>query len=388
MLRGEDFLRALVEHTSEGILVYDAETKRVVFSNPALQDMLLYTRAELQQMTLYDFNAHDQEDVDSRVRDILKAGDRFLGERRYRCKEGSLIDVEVHSSVLSYYGSTVVCALVRDVTERKRAEAERERLHREKSDIARTLQRALLPPRLPEVPGAEVAACYVPAGEGTDVGGDFYDLFSIPGDGWAVVMGDVSGKGTEAAVLTSLAHYTLRATAMHMGSPSQVLSVLNEEILRQTDGERFFSLAYGDLHPTKRGASLTTVRCGHPPPLLLRTSGSVEELGEPGMVLGVVSDPKLIESAVDLAPGDAVVFYTDGVTEARSPDGAFFGEEGLVALLGPCAGKSAEEIAGEIEREVVAFQASVSRDDIAVLVLRVAGGKGKVEVSHQFVGGH
>ena len=374
MLRGEDFLRALVERTSEGILVYDAETKRVVFSNPALQDMLLYTRAELQQMTLYDFSAHDQEHVDSRVRDILKAGDRFLGERRYRRKVGSQIDVEVHSSVLSYYGSKVVCAVVRDITERKRAEAERERLHREKSDIALTLQRALLPPRLPEVPGAEVAACYVAAGEGTDVGGDFYDLFSVPGKKWVLVMGDVSGKGTEAAALTSLAHYTLRATAMHVGRPRQVLSVLNEEILRQTDGERFFSVAYGDFHPTKRGARLTTVRCGHPPPLLLRASGRVEELGEPGMVLGVVPDPKLTESAVYLAPGDAAIFYTDGVTEARFPDGTFFGEEGLVALLGPCAGKSAEEIAREIEREVVAFQASMASDDIAVLVLRVTGG--------------
>lgn len=374
MLRGEDFLRALVEHTSEGILGYDAETKRVVFSNPALQKMLLYTRADLQQMTIYDFSAHGREDVDSRVRAILKAGDHFLGERRYRCKDGSLIDVEVHSSVLSYYGSKVVCALVRNVTERKRVEAERERLYREKSDITRTLQRALLPPRLPEVPGAEVAACYVAAGEGTDVGGDFYDLFSVPGNGWVAVMGDVSGKGAEAAVLTSLAHYTLRATAMHAGGPSQVLSVLNEEILRQTNGERFFSVAYGNLHPTERGARFITVRCGHPPPLLLRASGHVEELGEPGMVLGVIPDPKMTESSVNLAPGDAVVLYTDGVTEARSPDGAFFGEEGLVALLKPCAGKSAEEVAGKIEREVVAFQANVASDDIAVLVLRVTGG--------------
>src|SRR3954449_6152741 len=106
--------------------------------------MLLYTPVEVHGMTLYDLSVHKQEDVDSHVKDILKAGNNFVGERRYRHKDGSVIDVEVHSSVLSYYSQEVVCAFIRDITERKKAEAERERLLKEKSNIARTLQKALL----------------------------------------------------------------------------------------------------------------------------------------------------------------------------------------------------------------------------------------------------
>ena len=284
--------------------------------------------------------------------------------------------------------------IARDVTERKLAEEETQKLHREKSEIARILQNALLPPRLPEVPGFELAARYVAVGEGVEVGGDFYDVFptadgGVSSSSWVVVLGDVSGKGPEAAALTSLARHILRATAVHAGAPGQALAALNEEILRQTEGERFFSVVLGELRPNAGsdgvpGARLNLVRGGHPAPFLLRAvraggpdgtgeSGGVvvEELGEPGTVLGIRPDPKLPESVARLGPGDAAVFYTDGVTEARTPEGAFFGEEGLRATLEKCAGLSAEEIAEKLEGEVLAFQRGAVRDDAAILVLRV-----------------
>jgi serine phosphatase RsbU (regulator of sigma subunit) len=258
------------------------------------------------------------------------------------------------------------------------------RLYRGRSEIARTLQEGLLPSRLPYVPGVEVGLRYLPVGE-VDVGGDFYDLFehskvyqggsTHPFPSWGVLVGDVSGKGAEAAALLALARYTIRSLSMYLTAPSAVLAGLNEAMLRQRHDHKFCTATYATLETCegegKRKAKITVSRGGHPPPILLKADGSIHRIGDPGRVIGVFEDPHLTEQEILLLPGDAVVFYTDGVIEARSSGGDFFGEGRLVALLRGCVDLDATSIAGQIENATLDFQDNTPRDDIAVLVLRL-----------------
>lgn len=249
------------------------------------------------------------------------------------------------------------------------------RLYRDRSEIARILQRSLLPPHLPEPPGVEVGAEYLPVGEANEVGGDFYDLINIAEDGWVVVIGDARGKGAEAATVTALVRYTIRAVTLKVDRPSEVLTALNEAMLQQLPEDRFCTVACVRLEPEdgSPGVGLDVSRAGHPPPLVVRPDGSVEEVGCSGRVLGVFPDAELQDTPLRLMPGEALVLYTDGVTEARSPDGEFFGEERLRALLRSCAGLEAGAFASRIKGVVLEFQEGYPRDDLAILVLRVRG---------------
>jgi serine phosphatase RsbU (regulator of sigma subunit) len=244
------------------------------------------------------------------------------------------------------------------------------RLYTERSYIARTLQESLLPIELPDIPGVEAAARFRPTGEGNEVGGDFYDMFETGTRGWAVVMGDVCGKGPDAAAVTALARYTLRAAAMRERLPSRSLAVLNEALLRQRDDRRFCTVAYAYIEKLDRGARVGVACGGHPLPLLLREDGRVEAVGEPGTLLGVVPDPDLEDRAVTLEPGDSLIFYTDGVIESRGD--SHIDERRLAELIGTCAGAGADAIAAKVEEAAVLSQGGNPRDDIAVLVLRVA----------------
>jgi serine phosphatase RsbU (regulator of sigma subunit)/PAS domain-containing protein len=258
--------------------------------------------------------------------------------------------------------------LAEELGRRAGAAVENAWLYAERVHIAKTLQSSLLPPRLPSVPGVEVATAFRAAGEGYDVGGDFYDLFNT-GAGWAIVIGDVCGKGPEAAALTGLARYTLRTAAMQEDDPSRILTLLSEAIFQQRTDAQFCTAAYGRLELEPVGARLTVSSGGHPLPLLMREEGAVEQLGVPGTLLGAIPDTKLADRSVHLRPGEAVVFYTDGVIEAGSPRGAF-GLESLIAVLKSCVGRTAEEIAERIESAVAGVEENPS-DDVAVLVLRV-----------------
>jgi PAS domain S-box-containing protein len=251
--------------------------------------------------------------------------------------------------------------------------ADNARLYRDRSEIARVLQRSLLPPHLPEIPGVEVGAEYLPVGEANDVGGDFYDLINSVDDGWLCAIGDVRGKGVEAASVTALARYTIRAVTLKDDRPSEVLAALNEAMLRQLPEDRFCTAACVRLEPQdgSAGVGVDVSRAGHPPPLVIRSEGTVEEVGCSGRVLGVFPDSELLDTSLRLMPGEALVLYTDGVTEARSPDGDFFGEGRLRDLLGSCADCDAETLARRIKDDVLDFQEGYPRDDLAVLVLRV-----------------
>jgi serine phosphatase RsbU (regulator of sigma subunit) len=191
-------------------------------------------------------------------------------------------------------------------------------------------------------------------------------------DGWICSIGDVRGKGVEAASVTALARYTIRAVTMRDDRPSEVLAALNEAMLRQLPEDRFCTAACIRLEPEDglSGVGIDVSRAGHPAPLLLRPDGPVEEVGCTGRALGVFDDAELGDSSLRIMPGEALVLYTDGVTEARSPDGDFFGEERLRDLLRSCSGLDAASLAGRIKNVVLDFQEGDPRDDLAVLVLR------------------
>src|SRR5919197_418720 len=245
------------------------------------------------------------------------------------------------------------------------------RLYQERSDTARTPQSSLLPPGLPTIDGVELAARYRAAGEGNEVGGDFYDVFAWD-EAWAVVIGDVCGKGPDAAAITALARYTVRAVTLHEHTPSATLQTLNDAMLRQLSGDQFCTVALGRVDPLDGGGFRVVLSLGgHPPPLVLRASGGVEALAQQGTLLGVVDHPRLEDSEHVLDVGDTLLLYTDGVTEARVRSWEL-GEQGLVSLLKGCAGQAAAEIVETIERAVVGVQAGDPRDDIALLALRAS----------------
>ncbi len=242
------------------------------------------------------------------------------------------------------------------------------RLYTERTRIAHTLQAKLLPERLPEIPNTQLAARYRAAGELNEVGGDFYDVFARSGSEWALVVGDVSGKGAEAAAVTALARYTLRAAAMDALSPAQALQRLNQAML--ADGSSQFAtvvLAYVAEAP--EGLRVRLALGGHPPPLLLRADGGVEPAGAFGGLLGLLDEPRLRDADTEMRPGDVMLLYTDGVTEA-GPRGAPFGQTGLASLLCGLAGRAPQEVVDAVEAAVVGAQTGEPRDDIALLALR------------------
>jgi sigma-B regulation protein RsbU (phosphoserine phosphatase) len=209
------------------------------------------------------------------------------------------------------------------------------------------------------------------------VGGDFYDVFPT-GDGrWGIVMGDVCGKGIEAASLTALARYTVRAVAVGNAGPTQVLQSLNRAVLDAETGERFCTIAHAVVTPCVGGAdggggARVTLACGgHPLPLLVSRDGVVREVGIPGSAIGLFDDVHLSEVELTLAPGDALVLYTDGFVEVRSPDGRFAPGLLRAALAAASGVVSAERLAEAVDRAVLSFEGGEPRDDMALLIVRV-----------------
>lgn len=239
--------------------------------------------------------------------------------------------------------------------------------------VLETLRRTLVPDALPAIPGVEVASRYHAAGsgEGPEPGGDFFDVFSLRGEAWGIVLGDVCGKGPEAAVLTALTRYAVRGAAIGERNPARVLTRVNEVLLADKAADRFCTVVYGRLRLRPGGARLALALSGHPPPLLLRACGTVSQVGVPGLPVGAFDHPDPGEELVVLDPEDVLVLYTDGVTEARSATG-WYGEERLAAALveaGPGAG--AAGVADAVADDVLRFSGGALRDDMAVLVLRV-----------------
>lgn len=330
--------------------------------------------------------------------DLLTAGGRIYHETHYApmlqmhgtareialdvvCADGRRLPVLV-TSVLEYDGSgapTVVRTAVFDASQRREYEREllRAKQRAEESEaharkLAQTLQHSFIPPTHPHIPGLELATGYRPAGDGSEIGGDFYDVFEIGPADWCVVIGDVCGKGVEAAVVTSLARYTVRAAAVRQTEPSACLATLNEVLLHH-ETERFCTVAVLRLRHRTEGWTATVSCGGHPLPFLIRPPAPAVIFGQPGSLVGVLDQPRFFDTTVRLGAGDVIVTHTDGVTEARNQNGDLYGDDRLTAFL--AAGHpSARAVVDGLLDEVMRFQSQRPRDDIALVGIGVPGG--------------
>ncbi|WP_330344325.1 SpoIIE family protein phosphatase [Streptomyces longwoodensis] len=265
-----------------------------------------------------------------------------------------------------------ILELAEDLSRRAALALDNARLYSERTAISQALQRSLLPPELPEVQGVEVEVIYRAAGEGNEVGGDFYDLFPISDGAYGFAIGDVCGTGPNAAAVTGLARHALRLLAREGLSGPAVLERLNSAILDEGARSRFLTLLYGEMRPQEDGsAELKVVCAGHPLPLRLRQDGTVEPAAEPQPLLGVMEDLELYEETVTLDPGDVLLCVTDGVTERREGT-RMLGDDGLADVLTTCTGLTAGAVAARVMRAVERFASDAPSDDMAILAMRVA----------------
>jgi sigma-B regulation protein RsbU (phosphoserine phosphatase) len=326
--------------------------------------------------------------------DLLSAGGRIFHETHFMpmlamggeareiafdlvCADGHRLPVLVNAAVDPAADNRpgLIRLALFDATERRRYEGEllAERRRAEEAvmnaeALARTLERTLIPPRPPLIEGLEVEAAYQPAGVGHLVGGDFYDVFQVGPHEWVIALGDVAGKGTEAAIVTSLARYTIRAASMIDDRPSQALSALNAALLAERV-ERHCTVVL--LRLTRSDMEWRVLICcgGHPTPIAVAPSGEVSRVGRPGMLLGVFDDARLHDDAATLEPGAALVVFTDGLAEGRRA-AELYGEERLLRSVASHAG-SATSLVDGVLADVLAFQDGVGRDDIALVVVQV-----------------
>ncbi|MCA1824964.1 MAG: SpoIIE family protein phosphatase [Frankia sp.] len=261
-------------------------------------------------------------------------------------------------------------AFAKDFARRAALAIENAQLYARTAEVGRTLQRGLLPPRLPAIPGVEVAAAYEPASEGLDVGGDFYDVWTVDANTWAFAIGDVCGTGAEAAALTAIVRYTLRTLTMVDGGPESIMARLNEALLQAEaagpEGERFCTAVFGLLRSSGPDLDVELVSGGHPPALLRHADG-VEELAIDGTLLGVLHTATVDSRRFSMKPGETLVLYTDGVIEARAADGSFYGAERLAKVIQE-AGPTPAAIVDAVRDDVISYGARTA-DDVAILAI-------------------
>lgn len=375
-----------------------ATENRLLYENAPCGHLSTTPDGELVRVneTFLAWTGYPRADLVGRRRfvDLLPVGDRIFHETHVApslrmhgsareialeivCADGRRMPVLV-TSVLDRddAGRPVgIRSAVFDVTERRRYEHEvlAAKRRAEASEaravrLAQTLQQTLIPPTPPRIPGLDVAAAYRPAGDGRHVGGDFYDVFQVATDDWVVVLGDVQGKGTDAAVVTALARHTVRAAAVDHPAPHEVLHTL-DSALRGADTDRFCTAVLVRLRREGAGWRATVASGGHPLPLLRRHGQASRPVGAYGHVLGIMPAPAFVDTALELGPGDALVLFTDGVTEGRRGSGLYGAERLADAVDAHRA--TAADTTGAVLADVLAFQAGDPRDDIAVVTVAV-----------------
>lgn len=327
-----------------------------------------------------------------RLLDLMRAGDRIFWQTHLAPLldlQGEVREIAVEFSVADRPLPALINARIRDpadpqalidvavfaARDRRTYEEElllaRQRAERSEEQarvLATTLQRSLIPPSLPSIPNLDLGAAYRPAGEGAEVGGDFYDIFQVSADDWLIAVGDVCGKGPEAAALTALARYTIRGASMKTDDLAEALNAVNTTLLRDRS-DRTCTAVVGRVSPSGDGHRVSVCSAGHPLPRLVSPSGNVAPVGRPGTLLGVYEHAGQEEEVVEVEEGASLVFFTDGVTEARRGR-EFFGEERLREVLMSGSGFAADEIAQMVADAAVEFQGGTPRDDVAVFVMR------------------
>lgn len=261
--------------------------------------------------------------------------------------------------------------LTEELARRAALAVDNSRMFEATRDLARTLQDSLLPRELPEIPGVRITGRYRAAAQGQEVGGDFYDVFTIGSGYWGIAIGDVCGKGPEAAALTALARYTLRALAGR--DPGTVLALLNENVMRDPAllPERFVTVLFAVASRSGDRLVLQIATAGHPAPLILRSDGAVERVRALGPLVGLAPGTEYRSTQVVLDAGDSLVLYTDGLTDARAPSQPLT-DDTLVELMAGFRGLDGERLAELLES--AATGADDPRDDIAIMVIEVMPG--------------
>lgn len=241
------------------------------------------------------------------------------------------------------------------------------RLYRRRAEVADTLQAGLLPKRLPSIPGVSVAARYLTSTHGSDVGGDFYDVFRTE-NGWGLVLGDVCGKGEDAAAVTATARHCMRLASRWKARPGDVLGIVNEALM---DEDRFVTavMAGVTLETERVIASLGTA--GHPPAIVVRADGVIRSASRGGVPLGLFEDFEAGLDTIDLTVGDTLILHSDGVLEACDMMRQEFGQERLLETLAAHAGEPPEEMLGAVEQALLTYCDGDLRDDVSMLALRV-----------------
>lgn len=288
---------------------------------------------------------------------------------------GEKVPVLLNADLSPAGDGSVMRAVVFEARDRRRYEKELLRARRDAEEaealargLAKTLQQTFVPPSAPSVEGLDVAGAYRPAGDGSEVGGDFYDVFQIRDGEWVVAVGDVCGKGVEAAVVTTFVRHTLRALAVQLDEPSHILRELNAAMLAHSS-DRFCTLVVLRLLKEDDHWLVTISSGGHPLPLLIPAEGETAEIGPAGSLIGVLSHPRLEDARYVLTAGDSLLVYTDGVTEARGSAGSF-GLEGIVSVIDDTE-HTATALTDALLERVLAFQSGQARDDIAIVSLTV-----------------
>jgi hypothetical protein len=244
-------------------------------------------------------------------------------------------------------------------------------LYNERAEIANVLQAALLPAELPAAATVQFGARFAAGGQGLEVGGDFYDVFEVGPGAWGVAVGDVCGKGAGPASITGVAREVLRIMLRDGIGPADAVARLHRALLGMGERRRVCTVALGVVRADASGLTVRLSLAGHPPPLILRAGGGTAMLGYGGTVLGATSWVAPPEEEIHLDPGDALVLYTDGVTERIGPSGQF-GESGLAAALEAATGGSADELAEAVHSAARSHGSGWGVDDSAVLVVRAA----------------
>lgn len=359
---------------------------RIVKANQTFQTWTGYSAAELST---------------KRFADLLSVGGRIYHETHYSPmlrlqgavreialdivrRDGSRLPVLVNALLdLGPSGEPrVIRIAVFDATERRKYELEllRAKEHAEAAEerartLARTLQGIFIPPSVPVVPGLDVAGAYRPAGDGTVVGGDFYDIFPLTSDEWVVVLGDVCGKGPDAAVVTSFVRDGIRVLSVTEPSPAAVLRQLNELLLRHWRGDRFCTCVLLRLMRQPDGWRAVISMGGHPPPVVL--SGGADPSFAPfrGFLVGALPNARFTDEELTLGVGDGLLLYTDGITEARGSGPELFGEQAVLTSVRRTmvTDSTMSGVVDGLVGEALDFQAGDARDDIAAVALRVLG---------------
>lgn len=364
---------AILDAALDSVITMDRDGRIVEF-NPAAEATFGYSRNEAvgEHLAKLIIPSEARAAHARGLKHYIATGQHQILDQRIEVeavrKSGERFPVELTVTPVVTGDSLVFTGYLRDITETRRAAEQLQNERDRSTHIARTLQASLLPPSAPHVAGLDIAFEYRFADETGELGGDFYDVFQIGKDDWAVVLGDVMGKGADAAALTALARYTTRAAAIHSRRPAAVLNVLNSAVHRH-NSDRFCTAVYARLRLRPGSVRMTVASGGHLSPLLRRANGEVVAIEARGMLLGPFEPWEGQERRVTIHTGEALFLYSDGVTEARRGH-EIFGHDRLVDAVAGADASSAHLLTTAV-REAVADFATVPTDDLAVMAVLV-----------------